>query len=90
MPREEPDRDSIERRLAAVERALSSEEPVERRDRLDDLEDRVAELEVVEAVPPLYRFLRRQRALDGRQSALDRVPVGFLPGHGAVWSRPGT
>ena len=51
VPREEPDRDSVERRVAAVERALSAEEPIERSDRLDDLEDRVAELEAaVEAV----------------------------------------
>ena len=51
MSRTEPDRDSVERRLAAVERALSEEEPIERADRLDDLADRVAELEAaVQAV----------------------------------------
>ena len=51
MSRTEPDRDSVERRLAAVERALSEEEPIERADRLDDLAERVAELEAaVQAV----------------------------------------
>ncbi|QLD90212.1 hypothetical protein HWV07_14685 [Natronomonas salina] len=30
----DPDRDSLERRLAAVERALADEEPLERADRI--------------------------------------------------------
>lgn len=45
------DRAGLERRLEAVERALAEDEPVDRVDRLDDLEARVAELEAaVEAI----------------------------------------
>ena len=48
---EERDVDSVCTRAAGFERALSEEEPIDRADRLDDLADRVAELEAaVQAV----------------------------------------
>ena len=62
MSRTEPDRDSVERRLAAVERALSEEEPIERADRLDDLTDRVAELEA--AVQAVRGYVGEVRAIN--------------------------
>ena len=62
MSRTEPDRDSVERRLAAVERALSEEEPIERADRLDDLADRVAELEA--AVQAVRGYVGEVRAIN--------------------------
>ena len=62
MTRTEPDRDSVERRLAAVERALSEEEPIERADRLDDLADRVAELEA--AVQAVRGYVGEVRAIN--------------------------
>ena len=62
MSRTEPDRDSVERRLAAVERALSEEEPIERADRLDDLVDRVAELEA--AVQAVRGYVGEVRAIN--------------------------
>ena len=62
MSRTEPDRDSVERRLAAVERALSEEEPIERADRLEDLADRVAELEA--AVQAVRGYVGEVRAIN--------------------------
>jgi hypothetical protein len=62
MSRTEPDRDSVERRLAAVERALSEEEPIDRADRLDDLADRVAELEA--AVQAVRGYVGEVRAIN--------------------------
>jgi uncharacterized coiled-coil protein SlyX len=62
VSRDEPDRDSVERRLAAVERALAEDEPLERTDRLDDLESRVAELEA--AVQALRGYVGSVRAVN--------------------------
>lgn len=56
------DRDSVERRLAAVERALAEDEPLERTDRLDDIEGRVAELEA--AVQALRGYVGSVRAVN--------------------------
>ena len=56
------DRDSLERRLDAVERALVDDEPLERADRLDDLETRVAELEA--AVQALRGYVGSVRAVN--------------------------
>jgi uncharacterized coiled-coil protein SlyX len=56
------DRDSLHRRLEAVERALSEEEPLERADRLDELEARVAELEA--AVQALRGYVGSVRAVN--------------------------
>jgi uncharacterized protein YoxC len=54
--------DSLERRLDAVERSLSEEEPIQRTDRLDDLEARVAELEA--AVQALRGYVGSVRAVN--------------------------
>jgi uncharacterized coiled-coil protein SlyX len=62
VPRNDPDRDSIDRRLAAVERALAEDQPLERTDRLDDLEGRVAELEA--AVQALRGYVGSVRAVN--------------------------
>lgn len=62
MSRTEPDRDSVERRLEAVERALADEQPLERTDRLDDFEDRVAELEA--AVQAIRGYVGEVRAIN--------------------------
>lgn len=56
------DRDGFERRLEAVERALSEDEPVDRADRLDDLEARVAELEA--AVQAVRGYVGSVRAVN--------------------------
>ena len=56
------DRTGLERRLEAVERALSDEEPLERIDRLDDLEERVVELEA--AVQALRGYVGSVRAVN--------------------------
>ena len=56
------DRETLERRLEAVERALSEEEPLERADRLDELESRVAELEA--AVQALRGYVGSVRAVN--------------------------
>lgn len=56
------DSDSLERRLEAVERALSGDEPLERTDRLDDLETRVVELEA--AVQALRGYVGSVRAVN--------------------------
>jgi chromosome segregation ATPase len=56
------DRESIERRLAAVERALADEEPFEYTDRLDDIEGRVTELEA--AVQALRGYVGSVRAVN--------------------------
>ncbi|MFW5963418.1 MAG: DUF7310 family coiled-coil domain-containing protein [Natronomonas sp.] len=57
-----PDRESVERRLAAVERALATDEPLEYTDRLDDLEGRVVELEA--AVQALRGYVGSVRAVN--------------------------
>ena len=62
MPPSDHDRDSLSRRLDAVERALSEEEPLERSDRLDDLETRVAELEA--AVRAIRGYVGEVRAIN--------------------------
>ena len=62
MPPNDHDRDSLSRRLDAVERALSEEEPIERADRLDDLETRVAELEA--AVQAIRGYVGEVRAIN--------------------------
>ena len=56
------DRETIERRLGAVERALSEGEPIERADRIDELESRVAELEA--AVQALRGYVGSVRAVN--------------------------
>ncbi len=56
------DRESVQRRLDAVERALSDGDPIERRDRLDDLDERVAELEA--AVQALRGYVGTVRAVN--------------------------
>lgn len=56
------DRESVERRLAAVERALATDEPLEYADRLDDLEGSVAELEA--AVQALRGYVGSVRAVN--------------------------
>ena len=62
MPPNDHDRDSLSRRLDAVERALSEEEPLERADRLDDLETRVAELDA--AVRAIRGYVGEVRAIN--------------------------
>jgi len=62
MPPSDHDPDSLDRRLDAVERALSEEEPLERIDRLDDLESRMAELEA--AVQSLRGYVGEVRAIN--------------------------
>ena len=62
MPPNDHDRDSLSRRLDAVERALSEEKPLERADRLDDLETRVAELEA--AVRAVRGYVGEVRAIN--------------------------
>jgi outer membrane murein-binding lipoprotein Lpp len=56
------DRETLERRLEAVERALSEEEPIERADRIDELASRVAELEA--AVQALRGYVGSVRAVN--------------------------
>ena len=56
------DRESLTRRLEALERAVSEEEPLERADRLDELESRVAELEA--AVQALRGYAGSVRAVN--------------------------
>ena len=56
------DRTGLERRLEAVERALSDDEPLEQIDRLDDLEERVVELEA--AVQALRGYVGSIRAVN--------------------------
>jgi TolA-binding protein len=56
------DRESVARRLAAVERAVSGEEPLERTDRLDELEVRIDELEA--AVQALRGYVGSVRAVN--------------------------
>ena len=60
--RPDHDRTGLERRLEAVERALSDDEPLERIDRLDDLEERVVELEA--AVQALRGYVGSVRAVN--------------------------
>ncbi|MFQ3318244.1 MAG: hypothetical protein ACI8UR_000402 [Natronomonas sp.] len=56
------DRDSVERRLAAVERALTENEDIDRTTRLDDLDERVTELEA--AVQALRGYVGSVRAVN--------------------------
>ena len=56
------DRESVERRLDAVERALTDERSVERVDELDEIETRVAELEA--AVQALRGYVGSVRAVN--------------------------
>ena len=56
------DRESVTRRLDALERAVSEEEPLERADRLDDLEGRIAELEA--AVQAVRGYVGSVRAVN--------------------------
>lgn len=62
MPPTDPNRESLKRRLAAVERALAEDEPIERASRLDDLEARIAELEA--AVQALRGYVGAVRAVN--------------------------
>ena len=56
------DRESVTRRLDALERAVSEEEPIQRADRIDELESRVAELEA--AVQALRGYVGSVRAVN--------------------------
>jgi hypothetical protein len=56
------DRESVERRLAAVERAVSGDEPLERTDRIDELDARIDELEA--AVQALRGYVGSVRAVN--------------------------
>lgn len=56
------DRESLERRLDAVERALSEDEPVDRTDELATLESRIAELEA--AVEALRGYVGSVRSVN--------------------------
>lgn len=62
MPPNEHDRDSIDRRLDAVERALTEDEPLDRDDRLDEVETRLVELEA--AVQALRGYVGSVRAVN--------------------------
>ncbi len=62
MQPNDPDQDSIERRLDAVERALTEGEPLERADRLAELETRIAELEA--AVRALRGYVGSVRSVN--------------------------
>ena len=98
MPPSDHDRDSLSRRLDAVERALSEEEPLERADRLDDLETRVAELEA--AVQAIRGYVGEVRAINEdverradralrKAEAVERN-VGVARPGSATSRRPGT
>lgn len=56
------DRESIQRRLAAVERAVSGDEPLERTDRVEELEARIDELEA--AVQALRGYVGSVRTVN--------------------------
>ena len=98
MPPSDHDRDSLSRRLDAVERALPEEEPLERADRLDDLETRVAELEA--AVQAIRGYVGEVRAINEdverradralrKAEAVERN-VGVARPGSATSRRPGT
>lgn len=56
------DRDAIERRVDAIERALAEDESPDRIDRIDELETRIAELEA--AVQALRGYVGSVRAVN--------------------------
>lgn len=62
MLSDDHDRESVERRLDAVERALAEGEPIDRIDRLDELETRLVELEA--AVQALRGYVGSVRAVN--------------------------
>lgn len=65
-------RESLEGRLNAVERALTEDESLDRTDRLDELETRVAELEA--AVQALRGYVGSVRAVnDEIETRADRA-----------------
>lgn len=82
VPPNDPDRDSLERRLAAVERALAEDEPLERADHLDDLEARVAELEA--AVQALRGYVGSVRAVN--EEVERRADRAFRKASAVEWS----
>lgn len=62
MPPNDHDRDAVERRLDAVERALTEDESLDRTDRLEELETQVTELEA--AVQALRGYVGSVRAVN--------------------------
>lgn len=62
MSTNDHDRDSLERRVDAVERALTEGEPIDRSNRVDELEARLVELEA--AVQALRGYVGSVRAVN--------------------------
>ena len=62
VPPNDHDRDSVERRLDSIERALSENEPIDRAERLNEMETRIAELEA--AVQALRGYVGSVRAIN--------------------------
>lgn len=72
MSPDDHERESLEGRLDAVERALTEDESLDRTDRLDELETRVAELEA--AVQALRGYVGSVRAInDEIETRADRA-----------------